>query len=94
MTSQDSDAIDVDGIAIWFQPESDGLRVDVQSASGGLRPLGRLRTAPNGESYSAALASGTVLTRPSPWGGPVTARFQSRELAVRALLDAEGSANR
>ncbi len=80
------DDLVIDGLTIRFHPEGVGLRVDCVSGAR-VGALGTLEPAAKGESYHAVDLSGAPLTRLSPWGGAVTARFQTRELAVRALLD-------
>ena len=78
----DDAAIVVDGTSVRF----------VSSAGGALRVLaderdvGSLDPVADGDGYTAQGADGEPLTRPSQWGGRVTARFGSKELAVRALL--------
>ncbi len=50
--------------------------------------LGRVTADGGREAYTAAGPDGELLMRPSQWLGKVTAKFGSRELAVRALLEA------
>lgn len=76
--------MNVDGVEIAFEPEDeDGSAVTVLADG---RRLGRLELVEEGSGLVAYRENGQAVQRPSPWGGPVTARFQTRELAVRALL--------
>lgn len=74
----------------------DGLEVSVSSLEGNRFRLvsrdgeiGTLELVPGGAGFVARRPDGDSVKRPSPWGGEVTARFQTRELAVRALLVSE-----
>lgn len=71
----------------------DGVEVEVSRLDGNRfrlvsneREIGSLELVPGGTGFIARRVNGDNLKRPSPWGGEVTARFQTRELAVRALL--------
>ncbi len=71
----------------------DGLEVSFESGEhGALRVLtpegeiGRLELTASGAGFIARLSSGETLTKPSRWGGSVTARFGTRELGARALI--------
>lgn len=76
----DDDVLTIDGASVRFVPREDGrLQVTVDD-----RDIGSIEPNPSG--FAAFSASGDALTRPSRWGGRVTARFGSKELAVRALL--------
>ena len=73
----------VDGTPVRFvRVDKDGLRV-----LAGEVELGSLEAARGRPGYFARRSSGELLTRPSPWGGEVSARFGTKELAVRALLE-------
>jgi hypothetical protein len=51
-----------------------------------LEPLGALELTGDGTAFVARTPRGDLLTQASPWGGPITARFRTRELGARALL--------
>jgi hypothetical protein len=84
----DDEDLVVDGARVRFDRSSDASWRVVLAGPGGDDPvaLGSLGLAGNGSDFTAQNADGDVLTKPSPWGGHVSAHFGSRELAVRALL--------
>ncbi len=70
------------GLEVRFENGEDGaLRVLTPDGE-----IGRLELLPCAAGFVARLSSGDTLTKPSPWGGPVTARFGTRELGARALI--------
>ncbi len=72
----------IDGLEVRFENGEDGaLRVLTPDGE-----IGRLELLPSAAGFVARLSSGDTLTKPSPWGGPVTARFGTRELGARALI--------
>lgn len=76
------ESIVVDGVEVTFDASSgDGLTVVADG-----RVLGRLELVRDSTEIVAFRTSGAPLRRRSRWGGEMTARFGSRELAVRALL--------
>jgi hypothetical protein len=80
----DDEELVVDGHSVRFLPESDGTWLVLTGEN--QRSVGRLVLAENGTRFIAYRPDGRALTKPSRWGGTVTARFGSRELAARALL--------
>jgi hypothetical protein len=78
----------VDGRPVRFLPESGNGWAVVTGADE--RLVGRLTLVEGGSGFIAFRADGSALTKPSRWGGAVTARFGSRELAARALLATQG----
>jgi hypothetical protein len=76
------ESIVVDGIEVSFDASSgDGF---VAVAEG--RVIGRLELVRDSTELVAFRPSGEPLRTRSRWGGEITARFGSRELAVRSLL--------
>ena len=88
----EEDAV-VDGAPVRFVRSGEGSWsvFSLRAGSDEAVPIGSLELAEDGAGFVARRREGGVLTRPSPWGGPVTARFGSRDLAARALLDPGGS---
>lgn len=89
------DDLVVDGARVRFDRSSDtswrvvvALVTDEPVTDKPVEPvaLGSLELVRNGSGFTAQSSNGDVLTKPSQWGGRVTAHFGSRELAVRALL--------
>ncbi len=76
----------IDGVEVSFRPREDRT-VEVSVVPEG-RLIGRLLLTDDSTSFRAETADGRVLQQPSPWGGTVSAKFRSRELAARALLEA------
>lgn len=73
----------VDGITVRFLPADGGReRVLVEGSD-----IGSIETVEDGSGYVARGSDGEPVTRASQWGGRVTARFGTIELAVRALLE-------
>jgi hypothetical protein len=80
--SEDPEPIDVDGVAVCFLPlDGNGFRVVAEG-----REVGRVELVRGSTELVAFRPDGEPLRAPSPWGGPVTARFGSRSVAARALL--------
>ena len=77
------EVLDVDGEAVRFVSAEDG-RLRVESDLRGC--LGELELVRGGTGFVARRPDGEALMTASSWGGSVTARFASRELAVRALM--------
>lgn len=75
--------MNVDGIEVRFEPTGEGRF----AVTAGGRLLGHVSLVSGGSGFHAHRASGEAIERPSPWGGRVTARFASRELAARVLLE-------
>jgi len=87
-----SEGLVVNGVEIECSEMEDGsLRVSRLDALG-LLAIGTLELAPDGETFTARSPDGTPVTRPSQWGGRVSARFHTRTLAVEALLERAASA--
>jgi len=82
----------IDGVEVSFQPQEDGT-VAVSVLPEG-RLIGRLRLTDDATSFRAETADGRVLQQASPWGGTVSAKYRTKDLAVRALLEAQGSPHR
>jgi len=78
----------IDGVEVTFSSREEGT-VEVSVAPEG-RVLGKLRLSEDATFFRAETADGRVVSQPSPWGGMVSARFRTRELGARALLEAEG----
>ena len=78
----DGEHLVVEGTEVLVVRTGNSLRVVC-----GDEPIGSLELAGDGTSFVARRPSGNAVTRPSAWGGAVTAQFGSRELAVRALLN-------
>lgn len=82
------DEIVVDGVRVRFVRSGDEpwrvYTLDGDDSDPVL--IGTLELISSASGLAASRADGVALTRPSPWGGEVTAHFGSRELAVRALL--------
>ncbi len=80
----------VDGARVQFVRSDDGSLAVFTLAAGNDEParIGSLELLGDGSSFVVRSLEGHALTRPSPWGGAVTAHFSSRDLAVRALLRA------
>lgn len=79
--SRDDELVIGDTSVRFVAGENDAWRVIVGGSD-----VGSLDPDPDGGGYTARGADGAPLTRASQWGGRVTARFGSKELAVRALL--------
>lgn len=84
--------ISVEGVQVRFVRSDDGTwgvftvaPREQASTDRGIR-AGSLELLDNGSGFLARRPDGSALMRPSPWGGEVSARFSSRELAARALL--------
>lgn len=77
------EALVVDGVSVRFLPETE----DTWSVVGDDgEMLGRLVLTQDRSRFVAYRADGDAVTKASRWGGRVTARFGTRELATRALL--------
>jgi hypothetical protein len=76
--------VNVDGTELEFVALEDGT-LQVLAGPGRVE-VGRLHPTEGATSFRAATPEGRFLQQPSPWGGPVTARFLTREIAARALL--------
>jgi hypothetical protein len=72
----------IDGMEVTFEPSKEGG----WTALTGGRLIGRLLLVRGSTELVAFRPSGEPLRARSRWGGEITARFGSRELAVRALL--------
>ncbi len=78
------DRIEIDGIEVSFVPlDGGGFRVEARG-----REIGKVELVRDSTELIAFRPDGEPLRAPSPWGGPITARFGSRSLASRALLKA------
>ena len=78
----DTDVLLIDGLEVRFETAEDGsLRVLTPDGE-----IGQLELMASGAGFVARLTSGDRLTKPSHWGGAVTARFGTRELGARALI--------
>lgn len=77
----------VGGIGVRFTKLADEGYSVVRDTDG--KTLGILHWLPSENAFHALAPDGRVLQQPSPWGGRVSARFGTRELATRALLDEE-----
>lgn len=74
--------MNVDGVEVGFEPDGEG-RFAVHADG---RFVGHVQLVEGGAGLFAYRENGEAMQRPSPWGGRVTARFSTRELAARALL--------
>ena len=90
----------IDGVPIFFEPmDGDAHRVSRGNERGEsherheLHELGVLFASESGTGFTALRADGTPIQRVSRWSaipnqaGAVSARFGTRELAVRALMN-------
>jgi hypothetical protein len=76
------DALVIDGTTVRFVPAAGG-RLRVVAGDAG---IGSIEPVADDSGYVARGRDDEPVTRASQWGGRVTARFGSKELAVRALL--------
>ena len=86
----EDDVLTIDGVEVRFQKISDGALCVRLAASG--EELGRLKKSQSMGHFEACTPDGRVLQMPSRWSGTINAVFGSRELAVRALLEAREEA--
>lgn len=77
-----TESIAIDGVDVTFEPLGDG-RVRVVADG---REVGTLELVRDSTEFVARHPNGEPLRRWSSFGGEVTARFGSREVAARALL--------
>lgn len=77
-----TDSIVIDGLEVAFEPIGDG-RFRLLA---GEREIGRVELVRDSTELVAFRPDGTPIRRASAFGGDVTARFSSREVAARALL--------
>lgn len=78
--------LSIDGTEVRFMnAREDALEL----VTGDGKALGRLLFMREANAFRAETPDGRLLQQPSRWGGTVTARFGSRELGARALLDEE-----
>jgi len=75
--------MNVDGVEVDFEPEGE-QRLAVHADG---RLIGHVVLVSDGRGLYAYRENGEAIQRASPWGGRVTTRFATRELAVRALLE-------
>lgn len=79
----------IDGSRVRFvRSGDDSWRVIASGGEDVLVDIGSLERVSDGSGFVARRLDGRALTIASRWGGAVTARYGSRELAARALLDA------
>jgi hypothetical protein len=82
----DEDALTVDGVEVLFRKLADGS-YSVQLAAIG-EDLGNLQRSKQAGHFEAHTPDGRTIQMPSRWSGTINAVFGTRELAVRALLNA------
>ena len=80
--SNASDSFQIDGREVEFTELGDGhLKVQADGVDiGELAPV-------EARAFHAIDWAGERLTQPSPWGGAISTKFGTRELAARALLE-------